>query len=319
MKLLSGKVAAPLATPGAPGASLGQRAADGDQRGQAGRAGHGGEPGLAGPAGRAHPAAVPAGPGPRAGQCGTHAVVAAQIGTLSAGGGTGRRDVGSDETGHAGDRRRGFFSFEFWRDRLLTGADLLFRVPAGLKLPVLRTLPDGSYLSEVASRKARSSGFKVPLETAGDPRNATHIPVRVIEYTVSPARPGGTAKTFRLITTIMDPDDVTAVELAAAYAERWNTRYRCGKSRPRCPNPAGGSGRNPRIAAAGLWGLLLADFAIRSLMAEAAASAGLDPDRLSFMRSISLIRRQVTDQAAVPRKTRTSHGNSDRGDPGTSQ
>ena len=89
---------------------------------------------------------------------------------------------------------RGFFSFEFWRDCLLTGADLLFRVPAGLKLPVLQTLPDGSYLSEVHTHKARGSGFKVPLEAAGDPRNATHIPVRVIEYTVSPAQPGGTPR-----------------------------------------------------------------------------------------------------------------------------
>jgi hypothetical protein len=35
-------------------------------------------------------------------------------------------------------------------------------------------------------------------------------------------------------------------------------------------------------------------------MAEAAASAWLDPDRLSFMRSINVVRRQVTDQAAFP-------------------
>jgi len=55
-------------------------------------------------------------------------------------------------------------------------------------------------------------------------------------------------------------------------------------------------------------------------MAEAAASAGLDPDRLSFMRSISLIRRQVTGQAAFsPRKTRSGQASSDCGDPGTSQ
>jgi hypothetical protein len=54
-------------------------------------------------------------------------------------------------------------------------------------------------------------------------------------------------------------------------------------------------------------------------MAEAAASASLDPDLLSFMRSISLVRRQVTDQAAFPRQARTGQGRSDCGDPGTSQ
>jgi hypothetical protein len=216
---------------------------------------------------------------------------------------------------------RGFFSFEFWRDCLLTGADLLFRVPAGLKLPVLRALPDGSYLSEVATHKVRSSGFKVPLEAARDPRNATHIPVRVIEYTVSPAQPGGTPETFRLITTIMGPGDVAAVELAAAYAERWEYEISLREIETQMLEPGGGlRSKSPELLRQELWGLLLAHFAIRSLMAEAAASAGLDPDRLSFIRSISLVRRQVTDQAAFsPRKARTSQGNGDCGNPGTSK
>jgi Insertion element 4 transposase N-terminal len=52
---------------GRAGCLAGVPAADGHRRGQAGCAGHGGEPGLAGPARRPDPAAVPAGPGPRAG------------------------------------------------------------------------------------------------------------------------------------------------------------------------------------------------------------------------------------------------------------
>ena len=215
---------------------------------------------------------------------------------------------------------RGFFSFEFWRDCLLTGADLLFRVPSGLKLPVLRVLPDGSYLSEVASHKTRSSGFKVPLEAAGDPRNATHIPVRVIEYTVSPGH-AGKPEAFRMVTTISDPDDVTAIELAAAYSERWEYEISLREIETQMLEPGGGlRSKSPELLRQELWGLLLAHFAIRALMAEAAASAGLDPDRLSFMRSISLVRRQVTDQAAFPpRKARTSQGNGDCGDPRTSK
>jgi IS4 transposase len=216
---------------------------------------------------------------------------------------------------------RGFFSFEFWRDCLLTGADLLFRVPSGLKLPVLQALPDGSYLSEVATHKVCSSGFKIPLEAADDPRNATHIPVRVIEYTVSPGRPGETPEVFRLITTILDPDDVTAIELASAYAQRWEYEISLREIETQMLEPGGGlRSKSPELLRQELWGLLLAHFAIRSLMAEAAASAGLDPDRLSFMRSISLVRRQVTDQAAFsPRKARTSQPGSHRGDPRTSQ
>jgi hypothetical protein len=78
--------------------------------------------------------------------------------------------------------------------------------------------------------------------------------------------------------------------------------------------------RSPELVRQELWGLLLAHYAIRALMAEAAAAAGLDPGRLSFMRSISLIRRQVTDQAAFsPRQARPRARHGDQGDPRKSQ
>jgi hypothetical protein len=322
VKLLFEKVAAPLAAPGAPGAWLGHRrlmAIDGvklDAPDTAANLAWLGRPG--GVTRRPFPQVQVLG----LGECGTHAVVAAQIGTL----GVGERELAAGLLGAMGPGMlviadRGFFSFEFWRDCLLTGADLLFRVPAGLKLPVLQILPDGSYLSEVHTHKARGSGFRIPLAEASDPRNATHIPVRVIEYTITPEAAGARPETFRLITTIVDPDDVSAVELAAAYAQRWEYEMSLREIETQMLEPGGGlRSKSPELLRQELWGLLLAHFAIRSLMAEAAASAGLDPDRLSFMRSISLVRRQVTDQAAFsPRKARTGQGSSDRGDPRTSQ
>ena len=48
-----------------------------------------------------------------------------------------------------------------------------------------------------------------------------------------------------------------------------------------------------------IWAFLLTHYAIRRLMCEAADQAGNDPDRLSFMRSLRVIRRQVTDQAGL--------------------
>jgi hypothetical protein len=322
VKLLFEKVAAPLATPGAPGAWLGRwrlMAIDGvklDVPDTAANLAWLGRPG--GLTRRPFPQVQVLG----LGECGTHAVIAAQIGTL----GVGERELAAGLQEAMGPDMlviadRGFFSFEFWRDCLLTGADLLFRVPAGLKLPVLRALPDGSYLSEVATHKVRSSGFKVLLEAAGDPRNATHIPVRVIEYTVSPAQAGGTPETFRLITTILDPDEVTAIELAAAYSQRWEYEISLREIETQMLEPGGGlRSKSPELLRQELWGLLLAHFAIRSLMAEAAASAGQDPDRLSFMRSISLVRRQVTDQAAFsPQTTRAGQEHGHRRNPRKSQ
>jgi len=200
---------------------------------------------------------------------------------------------------------------------MVTGADLLFRVAAGLKLPVTSTLPDGSYLSVVNSKSTRSSGFRIPLAAVDDPRDATHIPVRVIEYTVAHADGGEAPETFRLLTTILDPDDATAVELAATYQQRWEYEISLKEIETQMLEPGAGlRSKSPKLIRQEMWGLLLSHYAIRSLMVEAADTAGLDPDRLSFIRSINLIRRQVTDQAAFSRRTtRQSHGRGHRGNP----
>jgi len=322
LKALFERVATPLAAPGAPGAWLGSRrlmAIDGVKVDMPDT--------PANVAGFGRPGGVTRRPFPQVqvlglGECGTHAVVAAQIGTLS----VGERELaagllGSMEPGMLVIADRGFFGFEFWRDCLLTGADLLFRVASGLKLPVTRVLPDGSYLSEVASPRVRSAGFRIPLAEAADPANATHIPVRVIEYTVTTAGGRGKPETFRLITTILDPEDVTSIELAAAYQQRWEYEISLREIETQMLEPGSGlRSRSPELVRQELWGLLLAHYAIRSLMAEAAAAAGLDPDRLSFMRSISLVRRQVTDQAAFsPRQARARPGHGDQGNPRKSQ
>jgi hypothetical protein len=322
VKALFERVAVPVAAPGAPGAWLGSRrlmAIDGVKLDMPDT--------PANVAGFGRPGGVTRRPFPQVqvlglGECGTHAVVAAQIGTVS----VGERELAgglldSMEPGMLVIADRGFFSFEFWLDCLLTGASLLFRVASGLKLPVTTVLPDGSYLSEVATHKVRSTGFKIPLAAAADPRNATHIPVRVIEYTVTTAGGRGKLETFRLITTILGPDDVTAVELAAAYQQRWEYEISLREIETQMLEPGSGlRSRTPALIRQELWGLLLAHYAIRSLMAEAAAAAGLDPDRLSFMRSISLVRRQVTDQAAFsPRQTRARTSDGDQRNPRESQ
>jgi hypothetical protein len=322
VKALFERVAVPLAAAGAPGAWLGSRrlmAIDGVKLDVPDT--------PANVAGFGRPGGLTRRPFPQIqvlglGECGTHAVVAAEIGTVS----VGEREVAAGLTGAMQPGMlviadRGFFSFEFWRECLLTGADLLFRVASGLKLPVIRVLPDGSWLSEIATHKVRSSSFRVPLAAASDPRNATHIPVRVIEYTLTGSAGSGKPETFRLITTILDPDDVTAIELAAAYQQRWEYEISLREIETQMLEPGTGlRSKSPKLVRQELWGLLLAHYAIRSLMAGAAASAGLDPDRLSFMRSISLVRRQVTDQAAFsPQKTRTGQGHGHYRDPRTSQ
>jgi hypothetical protein len=192
---------------------------------------------------------------------------------------------------------RGFFSFELWAQYLVTGTDLLWRVTAGIKLPVTEVLPDGSYLSVINSKKTRSAGYRIPLSAVDDPRDATHIPVRVIEYTVTGE---GTeqSQTFRLIITILDCGAATAMELAAAYQQRWEYEMSLREIETQLLVPGQGlRSKTPELVRQEFWGLLLAHYAIRALMTEAADTAELDPDRLSFIRTLNIVRRQVTNQA----------------------
>ena len=51
--------------------------------------------------------------------------------------------------------------------------------------------------------------------------------------------------------------------------------------------------RTPGLARQEFWGLLLAHFAVRGLMHEAALRADEDPDRLSFLHAVRVARRKL--------------------------
>lgn len=239
------------------------------------------------------------------GECGTHAVVTAALGTIYDGEQKlAARLLSTVVPGMLLLADRGFFSFELWSQYLTTGADLLRRVSAGIKLPVLEILPDGSYLSVINSKKTRSASYRIPLSAVEDPRDATHIPVRVIEYTVT-GESIAQAQTYRLITTILHPDVASALELASAYQQRWEYEISLKEIETQLLEPTKGlRSKTSELIRQEFWGLLLAHYAIRKLMTEAADTAELDPDRLSFLRTLNIVRRQVTNQAGFsPRHT----------------
>ncbi|MBV8541793.1 MAG: IS4 family transposase [Pseudonocardiales bacterium] len=238
-------------------------------------------------------------------ECGSHAAVAASFGPCKVDERSLLTDMpGAFEPDMLVIADRNLYSFELWTQALGTGADLLWRVSATVTLPVIKSLPDGSYRSIVINPKITGErrkklieqvrhGHKIPADAA--------IPVRVIEYEIPDREGNGAGELICLITSILDPSDATATELAAAYHERWEieTGFREKKTFLR------GSGRvlrskSPEMVRQEIWALLLTHYAIRKLMCHAADEAGLDPDRLSFTRSLRVIRRQVTDQAAFP-------------------
>jgi hypothetical protein len=237
-------------------------------------------------------------------ECGTHAVLAAEIGTIY----QGERDLARElrdrvEPDMLVVADRGFYSYEMWREYLATGAALLWRAWATITLEPLEVLSDGSFLAEVSNKSSRSSRTRIPLAAVGgDLSLATHIPVRVIEYQVAE---GDDAETFRLITSILDPAAAHAAELAAAYHQRWEIETAFHEIEIGLLAKNGLRSKTPELVRQELWGLLIAHYAIRAFMVEAADTADIDPDRLSFTRTLHIVRRQVTQPPAFSPRGKT--------------
>jgi len=183
---------------------------------------------------------------------------------------------------------RNFFSFELWNQTRAKGADLLWRVKRNLVLPCENRLPDGSYLSTIYA-------------TPKDRRHQRHgMRVRVIEYIlvgVEQAEP-----IYRVIATILDHEQAPASELAVRYPERWEIETAFDELKTHL---RGGAhlvlrSKTPDLVRQEFWGFLLAHFAVRGLMHEAALAGGEDPDRLSFTHAVRVIRRKLPQLAAFP-------------------
>jgi len=236
------------------------------------------------------------------GECGSRAIVGAALGGCRAGEKTLLAEViPRFEPDMLVMADRNFYSFQLWRQASQTGADLLWRVSSNVKLPVLEALTDGSYRSVLINPKIQGKRREQLLRDALagrqlDPDEA--VAVRVIEYDIPDRDGNGTGELICLITTILDPEDVPAVELAAAYHERWEFEGLIDeiKTHQRGPGRVLRS-KSPDMVEQEIWALLLTHYGIRKLMCSAADDAEADPDTLSFIRSLRVIRRQVTAQA----------------------
>jgi hypothetical protein len=290
MRRLAERVLRPLATPEAPGAwyrGLRVMALDGscmDVADEAANADYFGYPGAS-----RGSSALPQARLLGLVECGTHVVTAAEMAPYShseqamAAQLLSRPKLHSDMLVLAD---RNFYGFKLWQLACVSGAKLAWRVKSNLKLPAERLLDDGSYLSTV-------------FDSADSQRRAGQT-VRVIDYTLhDSATP--VQDTYRLVTNLLDPELAPALELAALYHERWEIEgvFDEFKTHLRANSTVLRS-KTPDLVQQELWGLLLAHFAIRQLMTQAAWPRGLDPDRLSFTHAVRVIKRKMPQAAAVP-------------------
>jgi hypothetical protein len=182
---------------------------------------------------------------------------------------------------------RFFPAYDLWQKAAQTGADLLWRVRKNARLEVDKRLADGSYLSRI-------------YRSTSDRRNRRKaVAVRVIDYRLKDVP--GAESIYRLITTILNPKLAPAKELAALYHERWEIETALDelKTHLRGAQIVLRS-KTPELVQQEFYGLLMAHFAIRGLMHEAALQADEDPDRLSFVHAVHVVQRRMPRYIAIP-------------------
>jgi hypothetical protein len=136
-----------------------------------------------------------------------------------------------------------------------------------------RCLADGSVLAKVGP--SRPGDAKYPLRRP--------MWVRIISYRITDERLGEKEKVYRLVTTLLNPRMAPALELVALYHERWEVELVFDeiKTHERAQRKVLRS-KTPEGVRQELYGIYLAHYAVRVLLAQAAVEAELDPDRLSF-------------------------------------
>jgi len=222
---------------------------------------------------------------------GTHVLFGSELGPCK-GKGTGESTLAKNVVVHLkpgmlclADRL--FYSYELWKQAKETKADLLWRVKNDLVLPREQELPDGSYLSTI-------------YPSQKDKRHKVNgIVVRVIEYTLDGIPDADPL--YRLITTILDHQQAPAAELGALYHERWEIENALGELKTRLR----GAGivlrsKTPNLVKQEFYGLMMAHFSVRGLMHEAALRANKDPDELSFLHAVRVVRRKLPMMVAFP-------------------
>jgi hypothetical protein len=173
---------------------------------------------------------------------------------------------------------RGFHSFDMAVRARQRRAHFLGRLPAHVKPKFVRALPDGSYWA-----------YLYPSDPQRKKRGE-HLLVRVIEYTIDDPQRPGYGETHRLVTSLLEAQAYPAHTLACEYHQRWEIEMVIDEvdTHQRLPNLPLRS-QTPVGVLQEAYGLLIAHYAVRQVMHDAALRAGLDPDRLSFVNAVRLI------------------------------
>jgi hypothetical protein len=218
---------------------------------------------------------------------GTHVLFASRCGKYATGEITLAKQVlASLQPGMLCLADRNYLGYALWQQARQTGAALLWRAKTHLRLEMLERYADGSYRSVIYANERDRRKRRDPLE------------LRVIEYRLTGV--AGSEPLYRLVTTL-SPRQAPAQELAVLYHERWEIEGALDelKTHLRGARIVLRS-KTPLLVEQEFYGLLMAHYAVRGLMHEAALQADRDPDRLSYTHAVRVVRRKLPAAVAIP-------------------
>jgi hypothetical protein len=233
-------------------------------------------------------------------ECGTHAIIDAVFDGVAHASEIvlAKRLVASLAPGmlHLADRN--FLGYSLWATAAATGADLIWRAKSNIYLAPTAHLPDRSYLAILPTpRESRRLGNLRAYHGRNEiPREGSTV--RVVEFTITiHASTGATrTETYRLVTTLLNHSEAPAAHIAALYHERWESEGTYSQLKPRLiGTDIALRSRTTDGIAQEIYAFLIVYQALTTLRVEAATTAHLDPDRISFLITIRAVRADITN------------------------
>jgi hypothetical protein len=189
---------------------------------------------------------------------------------------------------------RNFFGYELWQLLTRQHINLLARVKCNLVLEPIQELADGSYLAKI---------YRTSYDREKDRRG---LVVRVIKYTLDDPQRVGHGQEHTLLTTLLDAAAHPAVQLILLYHERWEEELTFDEQKTHQDPPRPGKATHlrsetPQGVVQEMYALSLGHYVTRALMAQAAAAEKLDPDWLSFVGCLRILRCRLPEcQSQTP-------------------
>lgn len=176
-----------------------------------------------------------------------------------------------------------FPGYWLWKKAAATGCALVWRAKVSLPLELVKPLSDGSWLARwyPNEKDRRQHGDEFQL-------------VRVVEYKLRRKAEGEGSQgedVYRIITTILKPKVANASDLAGLYPQRWEIEITIKELK--CVLRGGSvtlRSKTPGLVEQEFWALLLAHYATRKMIAQAAGERDLDPDLISCKGAVEIIK-----------------------------